>query len=149
MNKLDIVKKLDVITDNAAISVLKRAVPLEISDDFILVGNLSVRKNINGFYDVYNFNTIKLYENIILADIAILLAQKYNFGKTNIINKILHLENTYAKYHLDMVHYLNCMKSSKKRKDYERLAILEDKFRVAEQRAKRYKKMMLNFKSAF
>ena len=149
MNKADMLKKLSNVVEMTALSAIKKSIPLKFSDKSILVGSLIINKNENNCYDVLNSDKNILFKDIISADIAVIIAQKYNSRNFSTIDKILDLEKNYAKYHLDMLHYLNCMKISKKKKNYERLSILEDKFRIAENRAKRYKNGIVIFKSAF
>lgn len=149
MNKVDMLRKLNNVVEKAALSAIRKCIPLRVSEKSILVGNLVVNKNSNNCYDVLNSDKVVLFKDIISADIAVIIAQKYNNKHFSTIDKILDLEKNYAKYHLDMLHYLNCMRISKKKKNYERLSILEDKFKIAENRAKRYKNGIVIFKSAF
>ena len=67
---------------------------------------------------------------------AVIVAQRYNHHETGVIKQVLILEDKFSKYHTDMIHYLHCMKAAKRKQDIDRLAILEDKFQLAEQRAK-------------
>jgi hypothetical protein len=101
-----------------------------------LIGNTFIEKNSNGFYDVILPNKTVLYKDISIFDIAVIVAQRYNSGESSIIKKVLSQEEIYLKHHNDMLHYLNCLKSAKKRHDIERMAILEDKFQVAEMLAR-------------
>ena len=80
-------------------------------------------------------NTV-VYSNIVIFDVAIIIAQRYNLGETSVISNVSKLEERYVKYRNDMMHYLNCLKIAKGRRDLERMAILEDKFQVAEASAK-------------
>jgi len=45
-----------------------------------------------------------------------------------------------------MLNYLSCLKGAKKKHDIERMAILEDKFQVAETLAKSARDSITNFK---
>ena len=45
-----------------------------------------------------------------------------------------------------MIHYLNCLKGARKRRDIERMAILEDKFQIAEILAKHARNGIAVFK---
>lgn len=103
-------------------------------------------KNKLGLYDVVKPPDNHLYENISVFDVAVIIAQRYNAGETSIIKKILILEDRFTKHHNDMIHYLNCLKGAKKRRDIERMAILEDKFQVAEILAKNARDSISIFK---
>ena len=45
-----------------------------------------------------------------------------------------------------MTHYLHCFKGAKKRKDYDRMAVLEDRFRMSEMAAKSVKDKLHTYK---
>jgi hypothetical protein len=141
MNKL--INTLDKATDGATILVLQRGLPLIVSKKSALIGNLLIEKNQDGFYDIYLPERIPLYENISGFDVAVIIAQRYSSGEHTIIREVLSLEEKFVKFHTDMIHYLSCMKSTK---DSIRLAILEDKFQVAELHAKDIKDKITSFK---
>ena len=136
MEKPELLEKLDKATDRAATFALQRGVPVPISKKSVLVGNVFIEKNSNGFYDVIALDRTKLFEDISVFDVAVIIAQRHNNGESSAIKQVLFLEDRFLKFHTDMVHYLHCMKSAKKKNDVERMAILEDKFQVAESLAK-------------
>ena len=146
MSRLDLINKLDKATERAASLAISRGNPIRMSKKSTLVGNTFVEKNTNGFYDVVLPNKDRLYENISVFDIAVIIAQRHNSGEMSTIKRILSLEGRYAKYHNDMLHYLNCLKGAKKKHDIERMAILEDKFQIAEALAKSARDSISNFK---
>jgi hypothetical protein len=146
MDRPGLIDKLDRATERAASMAISRGYPMRMSKKSTLVGNTFVEKNNNGLYDVILPNRDKLYENISVFDVAVIIAQRYNSGDTSTIKKVLSLEDRYAKYHNDMLHYLNCLKGAKKKHDIERMAILEDKFQVAETLAKDVRDSISNFK---
>lgn len=145
MNRPDLLNQLNVATDRAALFALQRGVPVPISKKSILIGNVFIEKNKLG-YTVIALDRIRLYENISVFDVAVIVAQRYNAGETSAIKQVLYLEDRFSKYHTDMTHYLSCMKSAKKKNDSERMAILEDKFRVAELLAKNIRDRISSFK---
>lgn len=136
MDRPNIIDKLDKATERAASMAISRGYPIRVSKKSTLIGNTFVEKNSIGYYDVILPNKQKLYEDISVFDVAVIIAQRYNSGETSAIKKILSLEGRYSKYHNDMLHYLSCLKGAKKNHDIERMAILEDKFQVAETLAK-------------
>jgi len=136
MDRPKLIDKLDKATERAASIAISRGNPIRMSKKSTLVGNTFVEKNNDGFYDVILPNKDKLYEDISVFDVAVIIAQRHNSGDTSTIKKVLSLEGRYAKYHNDMLHYLNCLKGAKKKHDIERMAILEDKFQIAETLAK-------------
>jgi hypothetical protein len=140
-----LVERLDEATDLAATFAMQRGLPLAISKKSILIGSLVIEKNSKGFYDIIQADRNKLYEDISVFDVAVIIAQRYNSGERSVIKEVLDLERKFVKYHTDMIHYLHCMKSAKK-KNPERLAILEDKFQVAELYAKDIKDQLALFK---
>ena len=142
---VNLLEKLDQATDRAAIVAMQRGLPLGISKKSVLIGNLVIEKNTNGLYDIIKANRNILYRDISVFDVAIIVAQRYNSGEYSTIREVLNLEKQFVKYHTDMTHYLHCMKTAKK-KDYERLAILEDKFQIAELHAKNIKDQLAHFK---
>lgn len=144
--KKELLDKLDRATDRAATVAISRAFPVPLSKKSSLVGNTFVEKNKNGSYDVLGFDRRPLYEDISVFDVAVIVAQRYCTGELNTIKKVLYLENRFAKYHTDMLHYLHCMHSAKKNNDTERLAILEDKFQIAESLAKDTRDRLAIFK---
>jgi len=146
MNRNILIDRLDRATENAASMAINRGYPIRISKKSTLIGNTFVEKNSEGLYDVILPNKEKLYKDISVFDVAVIIAQRYNSGETSSIKKVLSLESRYEKYHNDMIHYLNCLKSAKKKHDIERMAILEDKFQVAEILAKGARDGISNFK---
>jgi len=146
MDRPELIDKLDKATERAASMAISRGNPIRMSKKSTLVGNTFVEKNNDGFYDVILPNKDKLYEDLSVFDVAVIIAQRYNSGDTSTIKKVLSLEGRYAKYHNDMLHYLNCLKGAKKKHDIERMAILEDKFQVAETLAKGARDSITNFK---
>jgi hypothetical protein len=132
MNRAMLLDRLDKATDRAVSFAITRGDPIRVSKKSTLIGNTFVEKNAAGLYDVVLPNRVKLFGDISVFDVAIIVAQKYNNGESSAIKKILAKEEIFVKHHNDMIHYLNCLKSAKKRHDIERMAILEDKFQVAE-----------------
>ena len=144
MRNARLLDKLNRATDRAVTYAMQNGTPLAISKKSTLIGSLVIEKNKMGFYDIIKVDRSKLYENISVFDVAIIVAQRFNSGELSVIKEVLELERRFAKYHTDMIHYLHCMKS--KKKDTARLAILEDKFQVAEIHAKNIKDQLTFFK---
>lgn len=136
MDRPELIEKLEKATDRAATFAISRGYPIPMSKKSTLIGNVFVEKNSQGTYDVLKFDKTPIYENISVFDVAIIVAQRYNSGETSAIRRVLELEEKFAKYHTDMIHYLHCMRGAKKNHDHERMAILEDKFQVSETLAK-------------
>lgn len=131
-----LIDKLDRATDRAASIAIKKGIPLQLSKNSTMIGSLVIEKNKKGFYNIVSLNKELLFEDISAFDIAVIIAQRQLAGETGIIRKVLQLEEKYSKYHLDMLHYLHCIKGAKKRRDFERMLILEDKFQSTEMLAK-------------
>lgn len=136
MTRESLIEKLDKATDKAVTVALVRGIPLPVSNKSTLIGNILVEKNIKGLYNVITLDGKELFKDIVVFDVAVIIAQRYNSGEMSTIKKVLMLEEKYAKYHADMVNYLHCLKAARKRHDYERMAILEDKFQSSEIYAK-------------
>lgn len=147
MDKPKLLEELDTATNLAASIALKKGVPIPISKKSTLVGNLLIEKNRDGFFDIVNFNKKMLHKDISVFDVAMIVAQKYISNDFSSIKKVLYLESRFVKYHIDMTHYLHCMKSAKKKKDIERFAILQDKFQTAEMLAENIKNNLNVFKT--
>jgi hypothetical protein len=145
MEKAKFLNKLDKATDKAAKMAIEQGLPIP-GKEGVYIGNTIVEKNKSNLYNVVSLDHRVLYENISIFDIAVIIAQRYNSSEFGIIEKVLKIENEFTKYHLDMIHYLNCHKSAKKKKDYDKMYILEDKFRIAEQHAKKLKNNLAIFK---
>lgn len=131
-----LLEKLDAATTRAANIAINRGFPIPVSKNITLISSSFVEKNKNGLYNILSPNKILVYENIYTFDIAVIIAQRYNSGETSAIRKVLALEETYSKHHNDMMNYLSCLHIAKKKHDQERMAILEDKFQIAEISAK-------------
>jgi hypothetical protein len=136
IDRIGLLDKLDRVTDRAAAYAIRRGMPVQLSKKSILIGNTFIEKNNTGAYNVLGVDRSILYKDISVFDVAVIVAQKYNEHELGTIKKVLSLEERFSKYHTDMIHYLRCMKSAKKKNDTERMAILEDKFQLAEQFAK-------------
>ena len=136
MSRSSLLEKLDKATDRGAQLAISRGYPIRISKKSTLIGNTFIEKNENGSYNIVSPNKVIIYENISIFDIAVIVAQRYNSGEQSVIKKVLALEERFTKYHTDMIHYLDCLKGARKKHDLERMAILEDKFQVAEISAK-------------
>ena len=145
-NKKDLLGRLDKATDRAASLAISRGFPIRMSKKTTIIGNVIVEKNSIGLYNVTLPNKTILYENISVFDIAVIVAQRYNSEELSVIKKVLALEERFVKHHTDMINYLNCLKGAKKHHDTERMAILEDKFQVAEIAAKHIRNSIAVFK---
>ncbi len=135
MNKNLLLRRLERATNTAADIAIKGGMPISNKDGHY-VGEAMVVKNNTGYYDVLSLERKPLYRDISVFDVAVIIAQRYSNGEFKTIEKVLVLENTFTKYHTDMLHYLHCIRGAKRRHDYDAMAILEDKFQVSEIRAK-------------
>jgi hypothetical protein len=106
---------------------------------------LIIEKDGNSF-NILTLAKTLLYERISAFDVAVIIAQHHNAGDKSSIKKVLELEEQFSKHHEDMTHYLHCFKGAKKRKDVDRMAILEDKFQISEMSAKRIRDKLQIFK---
>lgn len=145
-SKNELIKKLDKITDKATLIAIKNALPINLTKNTTLVGKVYITKTSNNFYNIFELNKSLLYENIVTLEIATILAQNYSHGKKSAIRELLILEKQFSKHYLDSVNYLYCIKLARKRKDYERMAILEDKLQTAKYMADHVKRGILFFK---
>ena len=136
MERAELLEQLEKATDRAAQFAIQRGSPISVSKKRSRIGNMTVEKNSKGFYNVLNMDNKTLYTDISVFDVAVIVAQRYNNGEFSTVKKVLKLENVYFKHHTDMVHYLHCYKGAKKRKDLDKMYILEDKFQTSEQLAK-------------
>jgi len=146
MDKPKLLERLDRATDRAATFAIQRSFPIPVSKKSTLIGNTFVDKNESGLYDILTFQRVILHKDISVFDVAVTIAQRYSNNETGSIKQILYLDERFAKYHTDMVHYLHCMKGAKKRHDLERMIILEDKFQIAEQNARNIRDRLSTFK---
>lgn len=146
MSKKDLIRKLDKATDKAVIVALSKNIPLKISSKSTIIGNTRIEKNSRGFFNVITIGGNILYEDISLFDVAVIIAQRYIDGEISAIRRIVALDEKYSKHHSDMLHYLHCLKAAKRDGDIERMAILEDKFQMAEIMAKHIRNSLLVFK---
>lgn len=145
MDRSELLANLDKATDKAATLVLQRGLSVPVVKNSVLIGDVSIEKNSIG-YNVITRDRSRIYENITVFDVAVIVAQRYNTGEISIIRKVLFLEDRFSKYHMDMIHYLHCMKNAKKQNNHERMAILEDKFQLAEQLARDVRDKISSFK---
>ena len=136
MERATLLDKLDKATDRGAHLAISKCMPIRMSKKSTMIGNTFIEKNETGLYNIVTPNKTVIYENISIFDIAVIVAQRYNAGESATINRVLALEERFSKYRNDMEHYLSCLKGAKKRHDTERMAILEDKFQVAESSAR-------------
>lgn len=146
MDKSALIEKLDRATDRAVSVAIVRGIPLPVAKKSSLIGSTLVEKNSKGMYNVSTFDGTIIFEDILVFDVAVIVAQRYNSGEMSTIKKVLALEEKYAKYHSDMVNYLHCLKLAKRRNDVERMAILEDKFQTSEIHAKSIRDSISIFK---
>jgi hypothetical protein len=137
-SKQAILKKLDQATDRLVSDVIKQGLPLPISGKIVLVGNVYIRKNKDGTYDILRLNKTLIETNIYSYITALVLAQKYNIDDFSNIKKILYLDTRYSKYHSDVLNYTRCLRTARKNNDIERCSVLEDKIAEAELRAKSF-----------
>lgn len=136
MTRGTLLSKLDLVTDKAANLAIRDGVPIQSSKKGVYVGSAIIEKNSKGFYDISTITGKLLYVDISVFDVAVIVAQRYSNYEYGTIKKVLALEDTYAKNHTTMIYTLHCYKGAKKKMDYERLSILEDKFQIAEAKAK-------------
>jgi len=146
MNRQRLIKQLDHAASKATSLAIQRGSPILISKNKVLVGNMCINRNKSGYYDILTLDQAELYSDIYLFEVAIILAQNFGTGDASTTRKVLMLQDRFEKHHTDMIHYLHCMKSAKKRHDIERMVILEDKFQISESHAKNIKNKILTFK---
>lgn len=147
IDRVALIKQLKDATDKAASFVIQRDV-LPSTRPGECIGNTIVRRNKNGFYDIFSLDNALLFENIIALDIATIIAQRYTSCEFSALKKVIDLETVYAKHRTDMLHYLHCMQAAKRRNDFTTLAILEDKFRISEVRASRARDSIVFYRRA-
>lgn len=135
MERTDLLEKLDRVIDKVADLTVQRGQPY-LTKKYVMIGNAFVEKNKKGSYNVLNSDRHILYTDISVFDVAVIIAQRHNQNEAGVIRQVLSLEDKFTKYHTDMIHYLHCMKHAKKSCDSDRMAILEDKFQMAEIHAK-------------
>jgi len=146
MNKENLLKKLDKATSRAASISIQRGIPIAISNKLVRVGNLFISKNKNNFFDVLTADRTPLYKDILVFDVAVIIAQRYSTGQKSIIKTVLELEEKYSKFHTDMIYYLHAIKIAKEKNDINKMSILEDKFQSAEMQAKELRDKISVFK---
>ena len=78
MGKAELLDKLERATDRAADLAIQRGIPIPVSNKSTMIGNTIIEKNSLGTYDVLNFNRTKIYEDITVFDVAVIVAQRYN-----------------------------------------------------------------------
>ncbi len=142
----ELLDKLNKATDKATKLAIQRGNPIPLSKDSSLVGKLCIEKTKDGYYDIVTIERKTLYNNLSGFDVAVIVAQRHNTGEFSIIGQVLILEQQFSKHHTDMIHYLNCMKLAQKKKDSDRIFILEDKFQTSELLAKIAKDKLAYFK---
>jgi hypothetical protein len=135
MNRDGMISQLDKATDKAASIAIRESMPIP-SKKGVFVGSVFIEKNSKGFYDVLSIGGKLLYPDIAVFDVAIIVAQRHSNEEHSVIKKVLDLEEVYSKNHTEMLYFLHCYKGAKKKRDYSRMAILEDKFSTSEARAK-------------
>jgi hypothetical protein len=140
--------RLDQATDRAVDILVQRSMPVQLSRKSVLVGNSFIRRNDLGLYDVFSISRHKLYSDISVFDVAIIVAQNHNIQKFSNVKRVLALEGKFSKFRTDMMYYLHAMTGAKKNNDFERLAILEDRFTVAESSARNIRDSISFFKKA-
>lgn len=146
MDRSALIDQLEKATDKAASFAIQQGIPIPGSKSGVWVGNTVIKKNKSGYYDIFSLNKELLFENITVFDIATIIAQRYTLGEFKALEKVLDLEYTYSKHHTDMLHYLHCIRGAKRRNDFNTMAILEDKFQIAESRAKATRNSIVFFK---
>lgn len=146
MSNSSLIEKLDKATDKAVSIAISRGIPLTVAKKSTLIGNTIVQKNRKGFYDIKTLDNNIIFSDISVFDVAVIISQRYNSGEKSIIKRVLALEEKYFKYHSDMIYYLNSLRGAVKHNDKERIAILEDKFQVAEMLAKKIRDDISIFK---
>ena len=146
MNKKPLIEKLERATNRAVALAIDNKFPLPITKNTTVVGNLLVEKNKKGFYNIASMSRSIIFEDIIVYDVAVILAQRYMDKDRSAVSRIIDLEQKYAKHRTDMIYYLHNLRSSLNRGDIERALILEDKFKLAEAHAKMLKDQLVLFK---
>lgn len=148
MEKSELLSRLNDATDKAASLMAQQELKNSGKKFASRVGKLLIRKNYSGFYDIFSADKKKIFNDISAFDVATIIAQRYSTGEFKSIEKVLVLEHTFIKHHTDMIHYLHCIKAAKKRREFDTMAILEDKFQISEIRAKSVRGSISIFKRA-
>lgn len=146
-DRTKILSLLSVAVNKVAKATVKEGRPLVVSKKDTYVGPMLVQKMSNGTYSISKTGAITpMYENIHLYEAAVLVSQHYERGKVSFVKEILKIDDDYAKYKTDMIHYLACYKQVKQHKDVDRMLVLEDKFYMAEELSKATRQRLSKFK---
>jgi hypothetical protein len=146
MDRSKLIDNLDKATDKAASNAIESGFPIHNTTSSAWVGKTFIKKNRNGFYDIFSLDKKVLFKDITVFDVATIIAQRYTSGELRTVERVVKLESEYSTYRTNMMHYLHCIQGAKSRKDYDTMAILEDKFQMAEIRAKRIRNDIAIFK---
>ena len=138
---------LNVAVNKVAKATVKEGRPLAISKKDTYVGPMLVQKLENGTYSICKTGAKEpVYANIQLYEAAVLISQHYERGSISAVKELLKIDNDYAKYKTDMMHYLACYKQVKQKNDIDRMLVLEDKFYMAEELSKTSRERLSKFK---
>ena len=146
MDRKQLIDNLDRATDKAASNAIESGFPIPSTPSSAWVGKTFIKKNHNGFYDIFSLDKKQLYKDIATFDIATIISQRYTSGEFKTLDRVIKLEDEYSRNRTNMMHYLHCMQGAKSRKDFDTMAILEDKFQMAENRAKKTRNDIAIFK---
>ena len=127
MNRTGLIESLNNITEKIAKKSIREGVPLYIDDSKILVGQITVEKDNDGFYNIYDLSRRCLYEGIGLLATALIIAKVRNTSSRRSLQTIFDLDIQYSKYKTDLIYLTYNLKKSQDRHDYERIDILYDK----------------------
>ena len=98
IDRIALIEQLKHATDKAASFMVQRGT-LEPRR----IGSTHIRRNKNGFYDIFSLNNKLLFENIMVFDIAIIIAQRYTSGEFSALSKVLDLESVEDKFRISEV----------------------------------------------
>lgn len=135
----NLVDRLDVATSRAIELARKSGLPLRIDKKVTLVGNFFINKNSNDLYDILDFSKKVVAPDVSCHDTAVTVCQRLTVNEHITADKILKLDQRYSLYRTEMIIFLHCIKGARKNKEYDRIAVLEDKFANVELMARAIK----------
>ena len=83
IDRIALIEQLKHATDKAASFMVQRGT----LEPRTCIGSTHIRRNKNGFYDIFSLNNKLLFENIMVFDIAIIIAQRYTSGEFSALIK--------------------------------------------------------------
>lgn len=132
------------VLDSVIATAYENAEPIASSSKEIVIGDLTVI-NDGVCYSIADKATGEIkFDHVYLIEAAFLIAKYIQLKDFREVDKVMKLENAYAKHYMDLMFHYNSCKQARESDDYKKLEIFQIRYRDSKSSANHLKLKIRN-----